>query len=162
MLEVTNEMTAAVRDLSGSPFRRTGLLARWLAGALLGAVASAALGQVPIPMQEQIQLFNSLPPAQQQSLIRELQRELPPAQRQAVLEMLQGEREPDNAELDPEVAAALDSGLEEQAFPEDLEPGEVPRLKPKDTLVIEFAPGDDPQFSALSSGSGSRRAIHIS
>ncbi len=43
-----------------------------------------ALAQVPIPVQEQVRVFNSLPPAQQQSLIRELQRQLPPAQRDSI------------------------------------------------------------------------------
>ena len=50
----------------------------------------AAFAQVPIPTQEQIELFNSLSPAQQSALIRELQTNLPPAQRQAVLDMLRG------------------------------------------------------------------------
>jgi hypothetical protein len=59
-----------------------------LAGAVAALVVGAALAQVPIPMQEQVRLFNTLPPSQQQSLIRELQRQLPPAQRQAVLSML--------------------------------------------------------------------------
>src|ERR1700752_486510 len=57
--------------------------------ALAAATAGIAFGQVPIPLQEQVELFNSLPPAQQQALIREMQRSLPPAQRQAIIEMLQ-------------------------------------------------------------------------
>ena len=42
-------------------------------------------------MQEQIQMFNSLPASQQQALIRELQRQLPPAERDAMLSALQGQ-----------------------------------------------------------------------
>lgn len=58
---------------------------------LVGALTSMPVRAqgVPIPVQEQVELFNSLPPAQQQALIREFQRGLPPAQRQAIIEMLQ-------------------------------------------------------------------------
>jgi hypothetical protein len=66
-------------------------------------------------MQEQVRLFNSLPPAQQQSLIRELQRQLPPAQREAVLGMLQGCRTAAAApEIDAAAAAMVSDVLEAQ------------------------------------------------
>jgi hypothetical protein len=75
--------------------------------------ASVALAQVPIPVQEQIRLFNSLPPAQRQSLIRELQRSLPPAQREAIVGLLTGTGQP-TTELDPEAEAALADALAAQ------------------------------------------------
>jgi BlaR1 peptidase M56 len=62
---------------------------------LPGAEPAVEVGlEVPIPIQEQVQLFNSLTPAQQQAMIREMQRSLPPAQRWAVIRMLQGGAEP--------------------------------------------------------------------
>jgi len=112
-----------------------------------------AVAQLP-PVQEQVQLFNSLPPAQQQALIREMQRSLPPAQRQAVIQALQqgagasmqggGDVGAEGA-VDEEgrpiegnpLAAALGFG----GFGEEEE--EVPRLEPRSTLVIEFAPRVD-------------------
>ena len=65
--------------------------ARGVAGMALVVMAATALAQVPIPVDEQIRLFNSMSPAQQQSLIRELQRSLPPAQREAIIGLLQGD-----------------------------------------------------------------------
>ena len=65
------------------------LLAIWMAAFLL-AIPAISPAQVPLPVGEQVEVFNSLPPAQQQALIRELQSQLPPAQRQAVLQALQG------------------------------------------------------------------------
>jgi protein involved in polysaccharide export with SLBB domain len=122
----------------GSSFRRTRILAALLVGAFFAT--GPAFGQVPIPMQEQIQLFNSLPPSQQQALIRELQRQLPPAQRQAILGMLQQPQTGGAAdELDPAATMALDEALQGQR------PGGVdgdalqpPRFRGRDTLVIEF------------------------
>ena len=62
---------------------------------LPGAEPAVEVGlEVPIPIQEQVQLFNSLTPAQQQAMIPEMQRSLPPAHRQAVIGMLQGGGEP--------------------------------------------------------------------
>jgi len=101
--------------------------------------AGATFAQVPIPMEEQVQLFNSLPPAQQQSLIRELQRQLPPAQREAVLGMLQGgggNQTPQS--LDPAAAAVLNEALQAQAPNEMSLLAREPRLRPRDTLVIRF------------------------
>ena len=62
-----------------------------LAAAVVGTI-TLAQETAPPPLaqenrssvREQVELFNSLPPAQQQALIGELQRSLPPAQRQAV------------------------------------------------------------------------------
>lgn len=92
-------------------------------------------------MREQVQLFNSLPPAQQQALIRELQRNLPPAQREAILNMLQGGGDPQAIEsLDPESTEILNETFEGESqlgFGQQLEE-EEPRLRPLDTLVIEF------------------------
>jgi protein involved in polysaccharide export with SLBB domain len=100
----------------------------------------AAVAQVPIPVQEQVQLFNQLPPAQQQALIREMQRSLPPAQRQAIIQMLQeggGELGLDEAAVEQQ-AAVDDEGLPIDEF-ED--PFAIPadRLRARSTLVLEFA-----------------------
>jgi protein involved in polysaccharide export with SLBB domain len=116
--------------------------ARAAAIVLLSPLAPAA-AQVPIPVQEQVQLFNSLPPAQQQALIREMQRSLPPAQRQAIIQMLQQQ----NPSLDlggAEAGVVLDEeGLPiegEDAFGLGFgEEEEVERLRARSTLVIEFA-----------------------
>lgn len=117
-------------------------LLRPVAVFLLGA--SAAFAQVPIPMQEQVRLFNTLPPSQQQSLIRELQRQLPPAQREAILGMLQGRGGADE-ELDPDAAAALSAALEGETATEELGARDLeePRLRPRDSLVIEFEQRED-------------------
>jgi polysaccharide biosynthesis/export protein len=91
-------------------------------------------------MQEQVRLFSSLPPAQQQSLIRELQRQLPPAQREAVLNMLQGGRASNAPEaVDPAAAAVVNDVLEAQ-IGEGAGAIEEPRFGPRDLLVMEFAP----------------------
>jgi polysaccharide export outer membrane protein len=133
---------------SGKTVNYVPLLRLWAARvvgfALVCALAPAA-AQVPIPVQEQVQLFNSLPPAQQQALIRELQRDLPPAQREAIIQMLQegGGGDIGLQTLDPEAV-----GLLEESAPDDEEDpfatisigeDEVPRLRARSTLVIEFA-----------------------
>jgi protein involved in polysaccharide export with SLBB domain len=137
-------MTAFARSL----LRRLGHPAAILCGVLASLTAASALGQggVPIPVQEQVQLFNSLPPSQQQSLIREMQRQLPPAQRDAIVNMLQGGR-PGGAgqqptELDAQSAAALQQALNRQQNPsdtEELDETRKPRFKPRDTAVLEFS-----------------------
>ncbi|HLF12692.1 MAG TPA: hypothetical protein VJA26_15930, partial [Gammaproteobacteria bacterium] len=110
-----------------------------MAGAFAAAAIGPAFGQVPIPMQEQIQLFNSLPPSQQQALIRELQRQLPPAQRQAVLGLLQQQQGDSQDGLDPEAAAALEDVLGGQGSGDgETGPLQPPRFRGRDTLVIEF------------------------
>ncbi|HJR71545.1 MAG TPA: polysaccharide biosynthesis/export family protein, partial [Gammaproteobacteria bacterium] len=111
-------------------------------GLTAGLSASVALAQVPLPMQEQIRLFNSLPPAQQQSLIRELQRSLPPAQREAIVGMLTGSGQP-TTELALDTEAALADALAAQPAGEDrtAEPRQ-PRLRPRDTLVLRFELAD--------------------
>jgi len=126
---------------------------------LLSIVATFAAGiglaQVPIPLQEQVQVFNSLPPAQQQALIREMQRSLPPAQRQAIIQMLQQQGgiptlengNASEAAAADQVGSPLDTaGL----FGLGLGEEEVPRLTARSTLVIEFslrpdAPADPPE-----------------
>jgi protein involved in polysaccharide export with SLBB domain len=106
------------------------------------AATRPALAQVPIPVQEQVELFNSMSPAQQQALIRELQGSLPPAQRQAIIELLQ---------QGGGVGQSTDPNSQQQAAPGSipLESEEEPwqgflgRFTAGDTLVIEFAPGAD-------------------
>jgi polysaccharide export outer membrane protein len=125
------------------------LLRSWLArvvafGLLALLVSAAAHAQVPLPVQEQVQLFNSLPPAQQQALIRELQRSLPPAQRQAIIESLQqGGGAAGGVE---ETDAAAVGVLDEEGLPIEGEDPfglfgqqENPRLRGGSTLVIEFS-----------------------
>lgn len=99
---------------------------------------STGFSQIPIPLQEQVQIFNSLPPAQQQALIRELQSQLPPAQRQAVLQALQGRGQGPQE-------AGNDIGLEDQGIDgEDLLNAEAildevdPRFVGGDTVVVQF------------------------
>ena len=99
-------------------------------------VSVPAFAQVPLPLEEQVREFNNLPAAQQQALIRELQRQLPPAQREAVIgRLLQGQ---------PQGGAPSD-GEEEEAQPERRESEPLldleelfPRFGGGDTLVIEF------------------------
>jgi protein involved in polysaccharide export with SLBB domain len=106
----------------------------------MAAIASfglwtSATAQVPIPLQEQISQFNNLPAAQQQALIRELQRQLPPAQREAIIGMLQRRQ----AEAQ-EAGAAEEEGVPEVTRPEpELDLEELfPKFGPGDTLVVEF------------------------
>lgn len=61
-----------------------------VAGLAAVAIIGFALAQVPTSVEEQVRLFKSMSPAQQQALIRELQRSLPPAQRQAIIRVLEG------------------------------------------------------------------------
>ena len=120
--------------------------------ALLGfAWISSAFGQgVPIPVEEQVRMFQSLPPAQQQALIRELQQELPPAQRQAILRILQGAEPGEEEELAPgeegdEEEGALD--FPSERF--DLRELEEPRFAPGSTIVVQFSvPEDGPELDA--------------
>jgi polysaccharide export outer membrane protein len=113
------------------------------------SIVGVALAQVPIPLDEQIRLFNSMSTAQQTALIRELQRSLPPAQRQTIIGLLQGDggAEQDVGEIDPETEAALRDAIEGQSVgaggPRD---DDEPRLSPGDTVVIRFEPiADDPR-----------------
>ena len=95
-------------------------------------------------------MFQSLPPAQQQALIRELQQELPPAQRQAILRILQSGAEPGEEELAPgeegdEEEGALD--FPSERF--DLREVEEPRFAPGSTVVVQFSvPEDGPELDA--------------
>jgi protein involved in polysaccharide export with SLBB domain len=138
-------MRAFVRSL----LRRISFLAALSGGAVAALTAGAALGQggVPIPVQEQVQLFNSLPPSQQQSLIREMQRQLPPAQRDAIVNMLQGREGRQSGagqqptELDPQAALALQQALDKQQSEGDegsRDEIRKPKFKPHDTAVLEF------------------------
>src|SRR5215470_17759929 len=81
-----------MRGAFGSRFsRRFGFPFLLAAASVLAGVVRSASAQVPLPMQEQVQMFNSLPASQQQALIRDLQRQLPPAERDAILSALQGQ-----------------------------------------------------------------------
>ena len=73
-------------------------------GLAMSAIIAFAQAQVPIPVEEQVRLFNSMSPAQQQALIRELERSLPPAQLQAVLRVLQGGVPEANTGSEPQAA----------------------------------------------------------
>jgi protein involved in polysaccharide export with SLBB domain len=123
-----------------------------LIGAAIFAFAPDSMAQVPIPVEEQVRLFNSMSPAQQQSLIRELQRSLPPAQRDAILGVLQGEvgAEETAENIDPDAEAALREAIESQSSRDegDLDPRE-PRLRPLDTIVIKFEPREDDPTAEL-------------
>ncbi len=130
------------------------LIARAAACAALVAGAFAAYpaaAQVPIPMREQIELFQSLPPAQQQGLIRELQRNLPPAQRQAIVNMLLEESGLPATGRDTDMPAGADAlgagGSPATGFGElDLE-AYLPIFEPGDWLVIEFSEREGAQAS---------------
>jgi polysaccharide biosynthesis/export protein len=118
----------------------------------LTAIAGTALAQIPLPVEEQVRLFNSMSRAQQQALMRELQRSLPPAQREAIIGLLQGEEgaEEGNIELDPDAEAALRDAIEGQDAGDDTSiDGREPRLEPGDTLVIRFEPLQDDPRAAL-------------
>jgi hypothetical protein len=67
------------------------MAARSVAGLATVAIMSFALAQTPTSVEEQVRLFRSMSPVQQQALIRELQRTLPPAQREAIIRVLQGD-----------------------------------------------------------------------
>jgi len=128
---------------------RPALRRTWVRATLLAAVLTGgtALAQVPIPVQEQIQLFSTLPPSQQQSLIRELQRQLPPAQRDAIVNMLQGRQGSEQpTELDPQIAATLQDAFDSQDTQQGrLGANEKPRFKPRDTAVLEFSMREEQQ-----------------
>jgi polysaccharide biosynthesis/export protein len=131
--------------LSFSPFILR-LAAIGAAALGIGSFAGNAAAQVPIPVDEQVRLFNSMSPAQQQSLIRELQRSLPPAQREAIIGLLRGGGNAEEAseELDPDAEEALRQAIDEQDAGDETqrEDGE-PRLRPGDTIVIQFEPNED-------------------
>jgi protein involved in polysaccharide export with SLBB domain len=121
-----------------NPRRVAGLAAALIASLAVWLSWVPASAQVPIPLQEQVRMFNSLPVAQQQALIRELQRQLPPAQREAIIGMLQqGGDANGQAEVSPEAleAASLAVAPERTELPIEVNP----RFAPLDTLVIEFA-----------------------
>jgi polysaccharide export outer membrane protein len=117
--------------------RVLGPLATLVAAAALLVPVARVAAQVPIPVQEQVQLFNSLPPAQQQALIREMQRSLPPAQREAIIQMLQ-EGGADQAESETTTLDFTDEeGMPFEALQDPLA-FSADRLRARSTLVIEF------------------------
>jgi polysaccharide biosynthesis/export protein len=125
--------------------RRHGFLLALAAVALvLTGWLRPASAQVPIPMQEQIQMFNSLPSGQQQALIRELQRQLPPAERDAVLSALQGGSQ--GAPQSQRGSSTAGTNALDQSLRGQNEAGQTegkPRLKPLDTIVLELMPRKD-------------------
>lgn len=82
------------------------IAAHSVAGLATVAIIGFALAQAPIPVEEQVRLFKSMSPVQQQALIRELQRSLPPAQLQAVIRVLQGDGNVEGAADDDEALEA--------------------------------------------------------
>src|SRR4029078_1061085 len=128
--------------------RRQGLAFVFAVALSLGGLLSPASAQVPLPMQEQIQMFNSLPAAQEQALIRDLQRHLPPAERDAMLSALQGQlpsgqgQQQQQNQFNPQSLVTLDGALRDQTEAEKNQE-KTPRLKPNDTLVLEFSQRKD-------------------
>src|SRR5262252_4552601 len=131
-------MKAALGSWLGRRFGSSFVLAAVVLA--LSGMLRIASAQVPIPMQEQIQQFNALPPSQQQALIRDLQRTLPPAERDAVLSALQGQGQGlegrQNQQFDLNGVNVLDQGLNPPD--ETNQPEKKPRFKPLDTVVLEF------------------------
>ena len=99
-----------------------------------------ASAQVPIPLQEQIQVFNSLSAADQQALIRELQSQLPPAQRDAIVSMLMGQQ--GQAPANPSQSGDVDMSVLTSGLLAEFEAIDTGALGAGDTLVIEFSPSD--------------------
>jgi len=136
------------------PGRRTFPTFIFVAVALLvSGLLRPALAQIPLPMQEQVQMFNSLPPAQQQALIREMQQQLPPAERDAILSALQGGQglggqgqQP--TQLSPEALSTLDDALRGQTSSERTQE-KKPRFKPGDTVVLQFSQRKDTSATIL-------------
>lgn len=118
-------------------WRAFGRLAAAVIAWSLALPMELALAQVPLPVQEQVELFNSLPPSQQQAIIRELQQSVPPAQREAILnQFLRG-----GSAIDPGTNGQPVSPIEPVAprFPlTTFEVPEVVTLAAGDTLVIDF------------------------
>lgn len=106
-------------------------------------ISPPSMAQVPIPQQEQIDVFNSLSAADQQALIQELQSQLSPAQRDLVVNMLLNQsgssaRRTQPTSTAPDVgalAASMISTAEAAAFDDALGAG--------DTLVISFTLRDE-------------------
>jgi polysaccharide biosynthesis/export protein len=126
-------------------------------------MAGIALSQVPIPVQEQIRLFNSMSPAQQQALIRELQRSLPPAQREAIIGLLQGGGGVEGAgeSLNPDAEAALRDAIDAQNIDEEPSEGDEPRLEPGDTIVIQFQPRENDPGALLRTAEEQQRLMQF-
>ncbi|HEY5666464.1 MAG TPA: hypothetical protein VIV64_07060, partial [Gammaproteobacteria bacterium] len=115
------------------------------------SVATSVSAQVPIPLQEQVQIFNSLSSAEQQALIRELQSQLPPAQRDAVIGMLAGQQGGAAVPAAPAVPGAdIDALADGIAASQTLDPSQV-ALSAGDTLVLQFSPREagDADFEAF-------------
>jgi protein involved in polysaccharide export with SLBB domain len=125
---------------------------------LVSALAVVVLGiapvsaQIPIPVQEQVDIFRSLSAADQQALIRELQSQLPPAQRDAIINMLlqqQGPRTPTG-----QAAPSPSAGFDATSLAAELLAGveglpETRALGPGNTLVVEFTRRSSEEDAAL-------------
>lgn len=109
-----------------------------------------AQGGVPIPIDEQVRIFQSLPQSQQQQLLRELQQQLPPAQRAAIVRMLQGgsgaeaPTQDDLADVPNETLSGV------RQTPMLFETAE-PRLRPHDTVVLQVTPRLEPATAGRTS-----------
>ena len=100
----------------------------WLAVLLCCVVTGNAFGQLPTPTPEQLQLLNSLPPAQRQAILRELQN----FQRQSLTGSL-------TTELTEEELLQGEIQLGEALVQQALEEEEPVRISPGDTIVVEFS-----------------------
>lgn len=116
---------------------------------LLAALCAAepASAQVSDALQAQIQRYDSLSPAQQQALIRQLQRQLPPAQRDAIIDQLRGVGTQQGAEQEGqnEQQAGMPAAQQRPTTqaPQQQPPTGPPRFAANDTLVVQFLPRDD-------------------
>ena len=100
------------------------------AALVLSAVSvDTSFAQVPTPTPEQLQLLNSLPPAQRQALMDQYRN----FQRQQAQQG--GAPEPQPGDIDPLTELLFEPELTEE---EELELEEDPRLEPGSTVVIEF------------------------
>jgi protein involved in polysaccharide export with SLBB domain len=99
------------------------------ASVLSVVLAATSFAQVPTPTPEQLQLLNSLPPAQRQALMDQYRN----FQRQQAQQG--GTPEPQPGDIDPLTELLFEPELTDE---EELELEEDPRLEPGDTIVIEF------------------------
>jgi protein involved in polysaccharide export with SLBB domain len=148
--ELVLRVTVAMIPAVGSLLRRAVGAAILFVSLCVPIHNALAQGGLPIPLEEQMRLFNSLPQAQQQQLIRELQRSLPPAQRDTLVNMLQGQGRagapaPQDLQLDNESAEALNEALRQQQSQTQGRESQKPKFEPRDTLVLEIKQKkDDP------------------
>lgn len=100
-------------------------------------VSTLVWAQVPSSIQEQIQIFDSLTPSQQQALIREVQRSLPPSQQDEILSRLRPARGSQTVVPPPGQQVEPDDDADPRASGRSAVDGSS-RLAPGDYLVIRF------------------------